>query len=230
MCAVPDAFPHEVGADPRLLRFLDRLSEPLSRTLSQTELAEYRLHALGHLEALASDLREYEGFSADDSVERALREYGQPDLLAIGLLDERCKGTRPVGFARGARSATLWSFVWFGLASAAFLTLVGLVAQWPGYGSLRPFLEPVAWGAPVVAGVFTGRTVPTGNLAAALPAMGVLLLHAGAVALLLRPDEGAARLALGSAFLAIPLGCASILLTATLRRRPVRPSGRGLAA
>lgn len=223
-------YPDEIGGDPRLLSFLDRLVEPLERTLSAKEIAEYRLQALAHLEMMAADLREFEGVSASDAVGRALREYGRPDLLAIGFLDERCKGTRPVGFARGARSATLWSFVWFGLASAIFVGIASLAAMWPGLSGLTSSLPSLGGALPIMAGYLTGRTVPTGNLAAALPAFLFLTLYAALAAALMRPFEEAARLTLGEAVLAVPLGGVSIYLTALFRRRPIRPTGRGLVA
>lgn len=211
-------FPHEAGADPRLLAYLDRLSEPLEKTLSPDELAEYRLQALGHLEMLAKELQDFEGLTPGESVDRALREYGVPDLLAIGLLDEHAKGSRPVGFVRGTRSATLWAFVWFGLASAATLSLVVLGSMMPGWSFLNPALPTVGIFAPILAGYLTGRTVPTGNLRSVLIAVAVLVPHAAATVALMgdfeRPD-------LRPAVLLWPLlGALSTYLTALLRRRP----------
>jgi len=215
----PELHDSERGADPKLLSYVDRLCEPLQRTLSAADLSEFRLQALVHLEMLAKDLEE-DGLSPSDSVERALHEYGRADLLAISYLDEWCKGSRPVGFARGARSATLWSFVWFGLASAICLVATQAVSMLPGMSGFEPIATVLTWVMPVVAGVMTAVSVPTGNIRAVCIALAVVIAHTIIVAQLMQPFPEGSRLMSLQVFAWLPIGCATTYLTALLRRRP----------
>jgi len=209
-------------ADPRIEAYLDRLCEPLHRTLSGPKLEAYRDEARFHLESLAAEIAEAERIALTEAVERALREFGQPDLIAIDLLDEHAKGTRPVGFAQGARSSTLWAFVWFGLASALTLILTQAGELVSGLGHFSDVAPGLWLLMPIAAGVLTGRTVPTGNLRAVMLALVPILLHTALVATLLGLSE------VGWQFLQFQLwawplfGGVSTFLTALLRRRPRR--------
>lgn len=211
--------PGEIGADPRLVAYLDRLSEPLERTLGEEELGLFRLQTLGHLEMQVAELVE-DGIPSDEAVERAVREYGQPEFLAIDFLDEWCKGSRPAGFARGARSATLWAFVFFGLGSAVSLVTMAAVAMLPGMSSLAYWSMVLSWAAPVVAGIATGIVVPTGNLRSVCLALVVVSLHSFLVSELMSTYREGFSFAVAQLVLWPPLGCMATYLTALLRRRP----------
>lgn len=209
----------EAGADPRFLAYLDRLSEPLERTVGDEELALFRLQTLGHLEMQVADLVE-DGMTVEMAIERTLRDHGSPEMLAIGFLDEWCKGRRPTGFARGARSATLWAFVFFGLGSAVSLTAMTSVAMIPGLTGLGEYAMILSWAAPVVAGVLTGLVVPTGNLRAVMTALAIVASHSFLVSQLMPSYREGFAFALAQAVLWPPLGGIATYLTALLRRRP----------
>lgn len=212
----------ERGADARLIAYLDRLSEPLERTLGEEDLRLFRLQTLGHLEMQVAELVE-DGYPSDQAVARAVREYGPPDLLAIDFLDEWCKGSRPAGFARGARSATLWAFVFFGLGSAVSLTAMTIVAMVPGMTGFAHWAMAVSWAAPLGAGIATGVVVPTGNLRAVCFALMVVTLHSFLVSELMSSYREGFAFTFAQAVLWPPLGCAATYLTALLRRRPRFP-------
>lgn len=223
-------WPGEEGADPRILAYLDRLCEPLERTLNHEQLGEYRLQALGHLEAMAEELREFEHLSPGESVERALKEYGAPDLLAIGYLDEWCKGTRPMAFGRTTRSAYLWTFGWFGIA-AAFVQIVAMAGTMlPGLGELEAIVPGLSLVAPVAAGILTGITVPTGNLRSVLVVTLLLAVHAAVLVFVMQPFSGAETLLNSQLLYWPPLGAVATYLTALFRRRPRSLGDRGVAA
>lgn len=209
----------ENGADFRFVAYLDRLCEPLQRTLSPDALAAYRLETLSHLEMLAMEL-EQDGWPPSDAVEQALKEYGQPDLLSIAYLDEWCKGSRPVGFARGAKSATLWSFVWFGIASALSLIAIQVGTMIPGMSWFLSIAQGLFWVLPVLAGILTGFTVPTGNLRAICFAMMPVALHTIIVAQVMQSTIDAPRLGTFQMITWLPIGCVATYGTALLRRRP----------
>lgn len=223
-------WPGEEGADPRIVAYLDRLCEPLERTLNHDQLAEYRLQALGHLEAMAEELCEYEQLSPGESVERALREYGAPDLLAIGYLDEWCKGTRPMVFGRTTRSAYLWTFGWFGIAAALVQVSAMASSMLPGMAELNVIVPGLQVIAPIVAGVLTGITVPTGNLRSVLAVTLILAAHAGVVALLMGPFQGGREMFSAQFLYWPPLGAIATYLTALFRRLPRFAGDRGIAA
>lgn len=206
---------------PRIESFVDRLTEPLQHTAERERLEEVRANALFHIESLVES-HQGEG----DPIGLALDEYGSAEELGMAMLDEWCRGTQAVTFAKTASSATWWSFAFFGIAEALTMVLLEITAISPGGLFVKPLAAGAVWVAPAVAGFLTGRFVPTGNLRAFAIALLPLAIHTAVSALLVGPYLGNADFALPALLLWIPIGGTSLTFSAWLRRS--RPSARRL--
>ena len=204
--------------NPQIEGYIEKLLNPLKHILSPDQLMEVRANTLFHIESRVQDFNNHA-----DPVGTALGEYGDAESNGMLMLDEYCRGTKSVFFARTSLSATWWSFALFGIAQAITLLLVEISLLWPG----RADLAPVAFGsmylAPILAGGFAGRFVPTGNLRALGLALLALIPHAVISVFLISPYISSAHFIYRAPLLWIPIGAISLSLSAWLRRnRPYR--------
>lgn len=168
--------------DPRIERYLDRLTHPLVQTLDPEVIAEVRMEALFHIESLIRR-GQAEGLGGADAIQSALEEYGSAEAAGEGMLDEWCRGRQAMTFARVGPAAFWWSFAIFGLAFGVALLGIEVITMWPGAmlansDALSGFL---AGSAAATAGLIVGRRVPTGNLRALALALLPLVPYAALV-------------------------------------------------
>ena len=203
--------------NPLIERYVEDLLKPLKHILLPEQLTEVRANTLFHIESRVQDLDDQ-----PDPIGTALNEYGDAESNGMLILDEYCRGTKSVSFAKTSLSATWWSFALFGMAQAITLLLIQVTVLWPEGAGFAPAAIASMVLAPMLAGGFAGRFVPTGNLRALGMALMALVPHALVSLFLISPYISGAHFIYRAPLLWIPIGAASLSLSSWLRRN--RPS------
>ncbi len=197
--------------------YLDYLCAPLLGVVPYPQRQRFRREAADHLLALAEDFAA-EGFSPEDALSRALREYGEPWRLGQSFADSWHTGSSPRYSVRFADAATVRAFGCFGVCSVLCLLLMeqSVFQPLPAATSLIAVLAILS---PFLAGVLTGLGLHARPGLGICRAVGTLAAASGVIGLLLLPHPEALQFALFQLAVWLPLGALSAVVTAALKRQ-----------
>ncbi len=198
--------------------YLDYLCAPLLGIAPYAQRRRLRLEAADHLQALAEDFQA-EGFTPDQAVLLALKEYGEPWAVGQRFADTCLQGDLPRRLIRFGDAAALRAFGWFGVFSVACLLGLEACVLTPAETAWMPWVQCFAAVSPFAAGSLTGLGMDSRTTPGICRAVGVLSLASAAVGLTLRPHTEGLTFAAFQLCFWLPAGCLTASVTAALRRQ-----------
>jgi hypothetical protein len=176
---VPKSSAPPLACDEALEDYLDRVCAPLVELMPYPARQEMRAELRAHLEARA-EVYEEEGDSPGAALHRALRQCGEPALIARHWREEWERSQPAAGTTRPAARMALRVF---GLAFGITWPTLSYLATSPSPGpALRLVVAALLLGAPITLGAVVGSRRPRRAMLGTFWALSALLGPITAVA------------------------------------------------
>ncbi len=198
--------------------YLDYLGVPLLGIVPYRQRRRLLAEAEDHLHGLTEDFLA-DGFTAQDAVAAALREYGDPWHVGQSFADAWSGAASTHRLSCLADAATLRAFGWFGVLTVLNLLIIEWCVLLPSPSYLFLMEQCLAIASPFVAGAFTGAAMHAQTPSGVCRAIPLLSLASVGVGFVLSPHTEGLTFALFQIVFWLPIGCLSATVAASLRRQ-----------